>query len=874
MKTRGVLGCLIVLVGALLVGGCGGDPDPTPPQLEVSPAMLTLANGRSAAVTATIDGVAVRPGQVTWHSMPESVVNVAEAADGTATITAKAQGQAIVTASQGDRVANLSVTVEAPAIDALAITPATPILAAGTEVPLLATATLSDRTTRDVSNQARWSSDDTGKVTVDAAGRLRGVRKGTARVTATLGALSAAASTTVTDAILTSITVTPANVNLPKGLTQQLIATATFSDATAQDVTTQVTWASSAIAQATVSGEGLVTGRAAGAATISASLGAVRGQVTLNVIAAVLQSLAVTPVAPSLAKGLTLSLTATGTYSDATTADLSATATWRSSDVAIATSNGRVVTTVAVGNATISAKMDGVTGTAALAVTAAALVSLHVTPLDVALANGLTQQLVATGTFTDGSTQNLTTSASWASSRSDRVTVSDAAATRGLVTAVGLGPSTVSASIGAISGSATITVTAAEIAAIAVTPLTFTLAAGRAQQLVATATLTDASVQDVTEQATWSSSAPASATVSNTAGERGLVRALAAGTATLTATFSGVRGSSTATVTPAALVSIAVTPPTAALVAGATLQYTATGTYSDASTQVLTGQVTWASSDGNVAQISNGTGSNGLVTGRASGTATISATLANVNGIASLDVSSGTPRRIRLMAANITSGNLQSYDPGHGTRIFQGLRPDVVMIQEFNYRPSNTDADIRRWVDTTFGTNYSFFRETGKNIPNGVISRYPILAAGIWEDVEAPDREFVWARLDIPGAKDLWAISVHLLTRNAPTRDGEARALRELINANVPAADYLVIGGDFNTDSRAEACISTLGSVVSTSAPYPADQTGTEGTNASRSKPYDWVLMDADLRALQTAVVIGTSSFAGGLVFDVLVPGP
>ncbi len=239
------------------------------------------------------------------------------------------------------------------------------------------------------------------------------------------------------------------------------------------------------------------------------------------------------------------------------------------------------------------------------------------------------------------------------------------------------------------------------------------------------------------------------------------------------------------------------------------------------------------------------------------------------NGVAS------TPTKIRLMAGNITSGNLQSYDPGHGTRIFQGVKPDIVMIQEFNYRPDNSDASIRAWVNTTFGTTFSFFRETGKNIPNGVISRYPILQAGVWEDTLAPDREFVWARIDIPGSKDLWAISVHLLTRDAPTRNSEAQALRDLIQANVPAGDYLVIGGDFNTDSRGEACVSTLNSsVVSNGAPYPVDQNNNGGTNASRGKPYDWVMMSGALRALQVPTVIGQSTYTNGLVFDSRVYTP
>ena len=61
--------------------------------------------------------------------------------------------------------------------------------------------------------------------------------------------------------------------------------------------------------------------------------------------------------------------------------------------------------------------------------------------------------------------------------------------------------------------------------------------------------------------------------------------------------------------------------------------------------------------------------------------------------------------RLRLMAANITSGNGQDYDPGHGMRIFQGVKPDVVMIQEFNYG-TNSAADIRGFVDTAFGTGF------------------------------------------------------------------------------------------------------------------------------------------------------------------------
>ncbi|MDC0711448.1 endonuclease/exonuclease/phosphatase family protein [Stigmatella sp. ncwal1] len=235
-------------------------------------------------------------------------------------------------------------------------------------------------------------------------------------------------------------------------------------------------------------------------------------------------------------------------------------------------------------------------------------------------------------------------------------------------------------------------------------------------------------------------------------------------------------------------------------------------------------------------------------------------------------VDAGTPdagsARIRLMAANVSSGNYQAYE-APGIRLMQGVKPDVVMIQEFNYR-SGSISDL---VNTTFPGFY-YYQEAGAQIPNGVISRWPILASGEWDDPEVDNRDFAWARIDIPGPKDLWVVSVHLLTRNASTRNTEAISLVAKIKANIPAGDYLAIGGDFNTDSRSESCFSTFSQVVTTTGPHPADKNGTEGTNASRGKPYDHVLVDADLRAYQTATVIGTSSFANGLVLDSRVYTP
>ncbi|WP_437722195.1 lamin tail domain-containing protein [Sorangium sp. So ce861] len=229
--------------------------------------------------------------------------------------------------------------------------------------------------------------------------------------------------------------------------------------------------------------------------------------------------------------------------------------------------------------------------------------------------------------------------------------------------------------------------------------------------------------------------------------------------------------------------------------------------------------------------------------------------------------------RVRLMAANLTSGTNQSYDPGHGQRIMQGVKPDIVLLQEFNYGNNSTSA-IRGFVDVTFGTGFSYFRESGAQIPNGIVSRWPIVESGKWDDSSVSNRDFAWARIDVPGSADLWAISVHFLTSSSGARNTEAQQLVSFIQAHVDEDDYLVIGGDFNTGSRSETCVTTLSSVVVTSGPHPVDKNGNDKTNAGRTKPYDWVLVDSDLEPLETAVVIGGSSFTNGLVVDTRVYSP
>jgi endonuclease/exonuclease/phosphatase family metal-dependent hydrolase len=234
------------------------------------------------------------------------------------------------------------------------------------------------------------------------------------------------------------------------------------------------------------------------------------------------------------------------------------------------------------------------------------------------------------------------------------------------------------------------------------------------------------------------------------------------------------------------------------------------------------------------------------------------------------------PARVRVVAANLTSGRYQTYSPdngnhsnieGAGARILKGLQPDIVLIQEFN-----TTMNPRQWVNQTFGKEFSFVRKEHKNvanfIPNGVISRFPIVESGEWDDPTQTNRDFSWAKIRLPSGKNLWAISVHLYSKTASIRAQEAKELVRKIHEHIPPEDYVVLGGDLNTRTRDEECVSILRELFPKSKEEPADQQGNENTNGPRNKPYDWVLADAELEECVTPVKIGDQEFTGGLVFD------
>jgi hypothetical protein len=170
-----------------------------------------------------------------------------------------------------------------------------------------------------------------------------------------------------------------------------------------------VAWSSSSPSVATVSGSGLVSTLATGATQLTATLGSVTQQASLTVTAAQLESIAVQASQSSFPLGLSLQLTAIGTYSDSSTQNLTSQVGWSSAtpSVGVVSAAGSA-TGVATGSFNARATLNGVTGSLAITVTNAVLQSIAVTPASPTIINllGNSVQFTATGTYSDGSTQN------------------------------------------------------------------------------------------------------------------------------------------------------------------------------------------------------------------------------------------------------------------------------------------------------------------------------------------------------------------------------------------------------------------------------------------------------------------------------------
>ena len=613
--------------------------------LAVTPANPSVAAGTTQQFIATgtySDATTQNlTGSVTWSSSSLATATIVTGGPTHGLASAVATGSTTISATQGTISGSTTLTVTSAVLTSIAVTPANPNIPLGIAQQFTATGTFSDSSMQDITDVVTWRSSATSIASITVSGLATGLNIGTTTISATQGSVSGSAPLMVNAANLASIAITPGNGSIAQGTSIQLAATGTFNDGGTRNLTRQVAWSSSDTTVATIGANtGVAVGQpqsaGSGTAVITATLGSVTTTVNLTVTNATISSISVTPTGITIPIGAQKGFTATGLFSDSSSQDITANCHWTSGNTAVATvgSGGGIgpvtATSVAAGTSNITASFGGVSGFSTLTVSSATLVSIVLSPASLILSPSATTSFNALGTFSDGSHVSVNGAVTWTSSNPQVATIQQS----GTATGQSAGTTTIMVVSGSISATAGLAVEGAALSSIQISPASTTIPQTIRSGFTASGMFANGDVLDLTGIVAWTSSAPSIATVSNAAGSQGSATGVAPGSATISALFAGQVGTASLRVTNATLVSISVAPSNPSIARGASQQFSAVGTFSDASTLSLSNQVSWASSSVAVAVIN----ATGLASSAGSGSATITATLNGVSGNAILTV--------------------------------------------------------------------------------------------------------------------------------------------------------------------------------------------------------------------------------------------
>ena len=243
-------------------------------------------------------------------------------------------------------------------LERLTITPQNISLGDGLSQQYTVIGIFDDGTQITLTDELTWSSSNPSVATIDATGLATAQQLGQTTITASFEDLSVSTNLTVTDAVVTGLSISPLTPQVALGREQQFSVAATLSDGSTENATATATWTSSNQAVAINPVSGLTATVGQGTTTISASLGGQSAQTTLTVTPAVLERIAIDQGDVTAVPGSTRQFTASGIYSDGTSTDITEQSTWSAeTGVSINQSGEAVVDGAIGGSSAISASL-------------------------------------------------------------------------------------------------------------------------------------------------------------------------------------------------------------------------------------------------------------------------------------------------------------------------------------------------------------------------------------------------------------------------------------------------------------------------------------------------------------------------------------
>lgn len=507
-------------------------------------------------------------------------------------------------------------------------------LIAGLKTQAFAVALYTDNSSVDLSDEAQWFSFDSNVASIDDDGVITASQPGSTVISAVVQDKTASISLDVETGQLLTIDVRPADSELAVGVKQQFNAEGQFTNGESIlnfDITDLVTWTSGDTNIASLSSEnhGLATALASGSTEINAALNGINGNAQVNVTSVNLSRIEISAAQTTLPAGSQLALNATGVFSDNSQFDLTEQVNWQSSNTAIAQPDASgTLTAISAGTVVISASYQGQSSTLEISVSEAELTSIEISPARLSLIPGEANQLYATAIYSDGSSLDVTQQTTWNSGAATIATIGNTSANRGEVSAVSAGEAEITAYFNNQSHQTTLTVSDASLLGLEIMPSSPNMALGTLQRFGLTGHYDDGSTRDLTQQASWSSN---DTTIADKLDESSLFEAFSVGTTLIIATMNGVSAFTELNVSNATLTSITLSPANISLANGFGTQITATGHFSDTSSQDISQTVVWQSSDETIASIDNATDSKGIINANSIGNTSISATFSGIS---------------------------------------------------------------------------------------------------------------------------------------------------------------------------------------------------------------------------------------------------
>lgn len=530
---------------------------------------------------------------VNWTSTDANVVSV-----DSATANMHNRGSAEVSAHFQNEESNIiPFNVSQADLVSIHITPKNSSSAANSHRQFKAIATYADKTVQNITQHASWSTQNSNIATIKA-GKAETLAQGQTQITASFNGVSSSASLAVTDAKLVSLQVTPTEHTLNVGEDIFYKAKAVYDDGSTDDVSQYVVWKSSApenhqivaaYIRPTTVGQSNITAHFQGINSNNSKLTVVDNQ---------LVELQITPTSISLAQGTQTDMTVMAIYDDGSTKDITEKTTWISTQPDIAYIKHGHISANNVGEATINAVFNNTqSNSASIKVIAPTIEALQITPALESIQVEGQIDYQANATFRDGNetiTQDVTHLVAWKTQNTETALISDSKAI-----GVAQGNTKIIATLNNISQEANLLINNKAITSLQVTPARQTLPVGFVQQYNATAIFDDGSSEDVTQWVNWRTSDSNVATLYS-----GEVEAVIAGSVTISAEYQGkTSNNASLTVEDVYLQTIKVTPAQQSIPAGTSQDYSALGIYSDNSTQDISEQVNWSSSNTDIATI-------------------------------------------------------------------------------------------------------------------------------------------------------------------------------------------------------------------------------------------------------------------------------